>query len=65
MSQNHVLNGLRSSLDFLEMCGGLHKYIVLVSGVMDTSRNPKFMNMMGFGLSLHESRKLLVQNEAE
>ena len=32
---------------------------------MDTSENPKIMNMRGFGFFHNESEKLLVQNEAE
>ena len=37
----------------------------LVWGVMDTSKNPKTMNMMGFRFPQSEIVNLLVQNEAE
>ena len=39
--------------EFLKLFGGsecLQRYIILVLGVMDTSRNPEILNMRGFGL---------------
>ena len=63
--QKYFRKTIRNFLESFRVSWCLEREIIVVLGLMETSRNPEIIEMKVFGLSHNGIEKLLIQNEAE